>query len=209
MTTQSLSSVARDIVDRYSQASKHLVGAYRGGAERLVIGATTSYESLLKSGALPLVTEDVKARLFKAQTKIAGLIEQGISTGSDRAEQAIDFVAGGVNGGIQRAAAVTARVEEKLETNAISKVGTVAILPVAQISLTLVTRAAEGTKRLSERLARTSVTLAPVVPKASRAVKKGVRSVKARGLARAPAAPVVAKATRAGKKAARSVKTRA
>ena len=180
MTTQSLSSVASDIVGQYSQAGKHLVDAYRSGAQRLVIGANTGYVSLLKSGALPLVTEDVKARLFKAQTQITGLVEQGINTGSDRAEQAIDFVAGGVNGGIQRVAAVTARVEEKLDTQALTKVGSVAILPVAKVSLTLVTRAAEGTKRLSARVAGAPVQVAPVVAKAKRAVKKAVRSVKAR-----------------------------
>ncbi|MEP6874912.1 MAG: hypothetical protein ABI887_11155 [Burkholderiales bacterium] len=180
MTTQSLSSVASNIVGQYSQASKHLVDAYRSGAQRLVIGANTQYVTLLNSGALPLVTEDVKARIFKVQTQITGLVEQGINGGSDRAEQAIDFVAGGVNGGIERVAAAAGRVEEALKTTALTKVGQVAILPVAQVSLTLVTRAAEGTKRLSERVAGTEVAAAPVVAKAKRVVKKAVRRVKAR-----------------------------
>lgn len=179
MTTQSLSSVASDIVGQYSQASKHLVDAYRSGAQRLVIASNTRYVTLLKSGALPLVTEDVKANLFKAQTKITSLVEQGINTGSDRAEQAIDFFANGVNGGIQRVAAATDRVEEALNTKALTKVGTVAILPVAQVSLNLVTRAAEGTKRLSARVAGTEAAVAPVVAKAKRVVKKTVRRVKA------------------------------
>jgi hypothetical protein len=180
MTTQSLAAVASDIVGQYSQASKHIVDAYRSGAQRLVIGANTRYVTFLKSGALPLVTDDAKTRLFKAQTQITGLVEQGINTGSDRAEQAIDFVAGGVNGGIQRMAAAADRVEEALDTKAITKVGQVAILPVAQVSLTLVTRAAEGTKRLSARVAGAEVKVAPVVAKAKRVVKKTVRRVKAR-----------------------------
>ena len=122
MTTQSLAAVASDIVGQYSQAGKHIVDAYRSGAQRLVIGANTRYVTFLKSGALPLVTDDAKARLFKVQTKITGLVEQGINTGSDRAEQAIDFVAGGVNGGIQRMAAAADRVPAswgcpKLRTN--------------------------------------------------------------------------------------------
>jgi len=179
MTTQSLSSVAGDIVGQYSQASKHIVDAYRHGAQRLVIGANTRYVSFLKSGALPLVTDDAKASLFKVQTQITSMVEQGINTGSDRAEQAIDLIAGGVNGGIQRVAAATGRVEEALKTKAITKVGTVAILPVAQVSLTLVTRAAEGTKRLSARVAGTEAKAAPVVAKAKRVVKKTVRRVKA------------------------------
>ena len=180
MTTQSLSSVASNIVGQYSQANKHLVGAYRSGAQRLVIGANTRYVSLLKSGMLPLVTEGTKTRLFKAQTQITGLVEQGINTGSDRAEQAIDFVAGGLSVAIQRVAAVSARVEDKLDTQFLTKAGAVAILPAAQISLTLVTRAAEGTKRLSDRVAGAPVQVAPVVAKAKRVVKKAVRTVKAR-----------------------------
>jgi hypothetical protein len=180
MTTQSLSSVASNIVGQYSQAGKHLVDAYRSGAQRLVIGANTRYVTFLKSGALPLVTEDVQARLFKVQTQITSLVEEGINSGSDRSEQAIDFVAGAVNGGIDRVAAAAGRVEEALKTTAITKVGQVAILPVAQVSLTLVTRAAEGTKRLSARVADTGSKAAPAVAKAKRVVKKAVRRTKAR-----------------------------
>ncbi len=180
MTTQSLSSVASDIVGQYSQASKHLVDAYRSGAQRLVIGANTRYVTFLKSGALPIITDDAKANLFKVQTQITNLVEQGINTGSDRAEQAIDFIAGGVSGGIQRMAVATDRVEEALNTKAITKVGTVAILPVAKVSLTLVSRAAEGTKRLSARVAGAEAKAAPVVAQAKRVVKKAVRRVKAR-----------------------------
>jgi len=175
-TTQSLSSVASHIVGQYSQASKHIVGAYRSGAQRIVNGANTGYVSLLNSGMLPLVTSDVKASLFKVQTQLTGLVEGGIDTGSNRAVQAIDFVAGGLNGGIERVAAVAGRVEEALDTQALTKVGQVAILPVAQVSLTIATRTAEGTKRLSARVAG----VAPVVAKAKRVVKKAVRRAKAR-----------------------------
>ena len=179
MTTPSLSSVAGHIVGQYSQASKHIVGAYRSGAQRLVNGANTGYVSLLKSGMLPLVTDDVRTSLFKVQTRLTGLVEQGIDAGSNRAVQAIDFVAGGVNGGLERVAAAADRVEKTLSTQALTKVGQVAILPVAQISLTIATRTAEGTKRLSARVAGADTPVAPVVAKAKRAVKSTVRRAKA------------------------------
>lgn len=179
MTTQTLSSVASHIVGQYSQAGKHIVGAYRSGAQRLVNGANTGYVSLLNSGVLPLVTDDVKATLFKVQTRLTGLVEDGIDTGTSRTEQAIDFVAGGVNGGIERVAAAATRVEAALGTQALTKVGQVAILPVAQVSLTIATRAAEGTKRLSVRVAGGDTTIAPVVAKAKRVVKKAVRRARA------------------------------
>lgn len=181
MSTQTLSSVTSHIVGQYAQASKHMVDAYRRGAQRLVIGANTRYVTFLKSGALPLVTEAVKTRLFKVQTQLTGLVEVGINSGSDRAEQAIDFVANGVNGGIQRVAAAAGRVEEALTTQAITKVGTVAILPVARVSLTLATRAAEGTKRLSARIAGVAPKQAAAAAvKTKRVVRKPVRRTKAR-----------------------------
>ena len=127
MTTQSLSSVASNVVGQYTQVGKIIVGAYRSGAQRLVIGANTRYASFLNNRALPLVNEDVKASLINVQTQIAGLVEGSINSGSDRAEQAIDFVAGGVNGGIQRVAATAGRVEEAFDTKAITTVGSLAI----------------------------------------------------------------------------------
>jgi len=177
MTTSSLSSVAGHIVGQYAQASKHLVGAYRSGAQRLVNGTNTGYVSLLKTAVMPLVTDDVQATLFKVQMQLTGLVEEGINTGSNRAVQAIDFVAGGVHGGIGRVAAAAVRVEKALATQALTTIGQVAILPVAQVSLAIATRTAEGTKRLSARVAGAE---APMVAKAQRVVKKAVRRAKAR-----------------------------
>jgi hypothetical protein len=162
MTTQSLSSVASNIVGQYSKAGKQILGAYRSGAQKLVSGASTRYVSMLKSGALPLVTDDLKARLANAQSQISG------------------FVAGGLSVSIERVAAVSDRVQDKLDTQAITKVGNIAILPVARISLMLATRAVVDTKRLSDRVTDVPLEAAPVVAKSKRVVNKAVRKVKAR-----------------------------
>lgn len=180
MTTQSLSSVAANVVGQYTQVGKIIVGAYRSGAQRLVNGANERYATFLNSRALPLVNEDVKASLINVQTQIAGLVEGGINNGSDRAVQAIDFVAGGVNGGIQRVAATAERVEEAFDTKAITTVGSLAIMPVAQVSLEIANRAVEGTKRLSARVVGAEEEVAQVVVKAKRVAKKVVRRAKGR-----------------------------
>jgi hypothetical protein len=179
-TTQSLSSVASNVVGQYSEVGKIIVGAYRSGAQRLVSGANTRYASFLNGRALPLVTEDVKASLIKVQTQIAGLFEGGINSGSDRAEQAIDFVAGGVNGGIQRVATTAERVEEAFDTKAITTVSSLAMMPVAQVSLVIANRAVEGTKRLSARVVGAEAEVVQVAATTKRVVKKAVRRVKAR-----------------------------
>jgi hypothetical protein len=172
--TQSLTSVASNVVGQYTQVGKIIVGAYRSGAQRLVHGANERYVSFLNSRDFPLLNDDVKASLITVQTQIAGLVEGGINTGSDRAEQAIDFVAGGVNGGIQRVAATAERVEEAFDTKALSTVGTLA-MPVAQVSLEIANRAVEGTKRLSVRVAGVEADVEQVVVKAKRVAKKAVR----------------------------------
>jgi len=176
MSTQTLSSVATHVVGQYSQVGKLIVGTYRAGAQRLVSGANTRYAAFLNSRSLPLVNEAVKASLIDVQQQFAGLVEGGITSGSNRAEQAIDLLARGVNNGIQRITATTERVETAFDTTAITTVGSLT-MPAAQVSLEIANRAVEGTKRLSARVIGAD---AEVATTAKRAVKKAVRRTKAR-----------------------------
>lgn len=176
MSTQTLSSVATHVVGQYSQVGKLIVGTYRAGAQRLVSGVNTRYAAFLNSRSLPLVNEAVRASLIDVQQQFAGLVEGGITGGSTRAEQAIDLLAGGINGGIQRIAATTERVETAFDTAAITTVGSLT-MPAAQISLEIANRAVEGTKRLSARVIGAE---AEVAATGKRAVKKAVRRTKAR-----------------------------
>jgi hypothetical protein len=195
MSTQSFSSVAHHVVGQYGQIGMILVGTYRTGATRLVNGANTRYVTFLNSRKLPLVTDSVKASLINAQTKFANMIEGGIVDGTARVEQAIDLVAGGVNGGIKRAVATVERVESALNTTAITTVGQLT-LPVAQVSLAIANRAVEGTKRLSARVIGAESEVKEAVATTERVVtrtakktvgtaRKAVRTVKAKAKARA------------------------
>jgi len=195
MSTQSFSSVAHHVVGQYGEIGMILVGTYRTGATRLVNGANTRYVTFLNSRKLPLVTDSVKASLINAQTKFANMIEGGIVDGTARVEQAIDLVAGGVNGGIKRVVATVERVESALNTTAITSVGQLT-LPVAQVSLEIANRAVEGTKRLSARVigaqsevkeavATTQRVVKRTAKKTVRTASKAVRTVKAKAKARA------------------------
>jgi hypothetical protein len=195
MSTQSFSSVAHHVVGQYGEIGMILVGTYRTGATRLVNGANTRYVTFLNSRKLPLVTDSVKASLINAQTKFANMIEGGIVDGTARVEQAIDLVAGGVNGGIKRAVATVERVESALNTTALTSVGQLT-LPVAQVSLEIANRAVEGTKRLSARVIGAQSEVKEAVATTQRVVKrtakktvgtasKAVRTVKAKAKARA------------------------
>lgn len=177
MHTQTLSSVASNVVGQYSQVGKLIVGTYRAGAQRVVSGANSRYAAFVNNRSLPLVNEAAKASLINVQQLFAGLVEGGITSGSDRAEQAIDFVAGGVNTGIDRIVATSERVETAFDTTALTTVGALS-LPAAQISLEIANRAVEGAQRLSARVIGAAPEVAVV---AKRAVKKAVRRTKARG----------------------------
>lgn len=199
MTTPSLSSVASNVVGQYALMSKLIVDTYRSGAQRLIGGATTRYADFLNSRALPMLNNDVKASLINAQAKVTGLVEDGIKLGSDRAGQAIDFVAGGVHDGIQRVAATTDKIEGALKTQALSNVGHKAILPLAQVSLEIATRALDGTKRLSARVVGAHAEVAQV---------KRVVKAKTKAVAQS-AAKTSAGAKRVVKKAVSRTKARA
>jgi hypothetical protein len=176
MSTQTFSTVAHTVVGQYSQVGKIIVGAYRTGAQRLVSGANARYVEFLNTRALPLVSEEVKASLIDVQQQIAGVVVGGIATGSDRAEQAIDLVADGVNGSIKRAVATVDRVETAVVTKAINTVGQLN-MPVAQVSLEIANRAVEGTKRLSARVVGAEDEVEQVVKTVKRVAKKATRRV--------------------------------
>lgn len=180
MSTQTFSSVAINVVGKYSQAGKLIVGTYRTGAQRIINGANTRYVALLNRRPLSMVNPAVKASLLDVQQQFAGLVEGGIASGSNRTERAIERLAGGINGGIRRLAATSERVEAAFNSTAISTVGSLT-MPVAQVSLEIANRAVEGTKRLSARITvapEEAVEVAAPTPTQPE-VKKAVRRIKA------------------------------
>lgn len=114
----SFTSAASNAIDQYSKIGKFVVGAWRDGAQKFFNGANERYATYLNSDALSMIDNNVKTTLIGAQTKIAGLIEGGIKTGTGQAEQAIDMLVGGLNGGIQRVAETTGKVESAFKTAA-------------------------------------------------------------------------------------------
>ena len=75
-------------------------------------------------------------------------------------------------------AATAGRVESALDTSAITAVGQYAILPVAQVSLAIATRAVEGTKFVAARVVGAEADVAKTVVKAKRVVKKAAARAK-------------------------------
>ena len=172
MSTQTLSSVAMNVVGQYNEAGKQLVHAWRTGTERAVGAVNERFASAVNTRSLPLVTDDVKASLIDAQRQITGIVSFGMGLGASGADIALDQVALRVSNGIVRVADTTNRVETAFNTSALDKVGVFA-MPVAYVSLELANVAVQGSKRLSERVAGNSDTF--VAAPAKKAAKKPVQ----------------------------------
>ena len=152
MSTQTLTSVAMNVVGQYNQAGKQLVRAYRVGTERAVGAVNERFAAVVNARSLPLVNAQVKSSLINAEQQIAGLVATGLNLGANGADMTIDQLATRVNGGIERISGTSARIETAFGISALDTVGTFA-LPVAHLTLEIANLVAAGSKRLSERVA--------------------------------------------------------
>jgi hypothetical protein len=152
MTTNTLNSVAIDVVGQYSLASKHLVQAYRLGTQRVVSKVTEQYTSLIKSPSLPMVDESIRNSLLAAHDQLTGFFVGGVARATEQADLAIDRITDGTNQGIKRLGGVGERFEAMIGAPVVDTM-TKINLPVAQISLQIAGQVVEGSKRLVEQVA--------------------------------------------------------
>jgi hypothetical protein len=175
MSTQTLRSVAQNVVDQYSLAGKQLVRAYRAGTERAVGAVNERFASVVNARSLPLVTDTVKTSLIDAQQQVAGFVSFGLGLGANGADITIDQLSRRVSSGIERVSGAGTRVESALGTSALDKIGAVA-LPLAHVTLEIANVVAEGSKRLSDRVA--GVEQAPAPARKAAAKKRARRTTR-------------------------------
>ena len=171
MSTQTLTSVAINVVGQYNQAGKQLVRAYRVGTERAVGAVSERFAAVVNARQLPLVNDNVKASLIVAEQQIAGLVANGLNAGAKGADTTIDQLARGVKGGIERIAATGSKIETVFNVSMLDTVGVLA-LPVAYVSLEIGNIVAQGTKRLTERVAGAGADDIVVATTAKKAAQK-------------------------------------
>lgn len=176
MSTQTLASIAMNVVGQYNEAGKQLVRAYRAGTERAVEAVSERFATTVNARSLPLVNDTVKGSLIDAQQQVAGLVSFGLGLGANGADTVIEQVSRRVNSGIERLSDITTGVEAAFETQALEKVG-VFVLPAAYASLELASVVAQGTKRLSDRVAGADeeIVAEPVKPAAKKRAPRAAR----------------------------------
>ncbi|WP_076998041.1 hypothetical protein [Variovorax sp. KK3] len=175
MSTQTISSAALHVVGQYNEAGKTLVSAYRTGARRLLDGAASRTSAFLGARQLPLVTDDVKARLIGAQEKVNGFLANRLDIDTSRVVAVMDRVAVTTTSGIESVANVAARVESPLGTSVLQALGTLN-QPIATISVQIADRIADGAKKIEGRVAGEETPVQVVKAKArSTAARRPVR----------------------------------
>lgn len=176
MTTQNLSTVAIHVVGQYNDAGKTLVSAYRTGAHRLLGGAASRYSQFLAARQLPLVSEDVKAKLLGAQEKINGFLANRLDIDTSRVVNVMDRVATGATSGIESIANVAARVESSMGASVLGTINRLN-MPIANVSAKIADKVAEGAKQIETRVAGIEVAEPKVVKtvKAKTATRRTTR----------------------------------
>jgi hypothetical protein len=167
MSTQNIGTLAIGVVDQYHAAGKSLVQAYRAGTARALGAFTRRFAAALNARELPLVSAPVKASVIDAQQQVAQFVAYGFGLPAAGADITIDQLTRRVSSGIERATQAGAKVESLVGASTLDKVGVFA-LPVARLSLEVANAVAEGSKRLSQRLAAEPVVVETPAEKPAR-----------------------------------------
>src|SRR5262245_37045738 len=109
MSTQTLSSIAIDVVDQYHAAGKHLVHAYRAGTQRAVGAVNERFANAVNTRRLPLVTEPMKESVIEAQRQVADFLAYGLGLPASGADITLDQVSRRVADGIERMTSATSK----------------------------------------------------------------------------------------------------
>jgi len=175
MTTANLNTIAIDVVGHYGQTAKNLLATYRAGTERAVNALSTGYEQLVEKQPLPWINSEVKANLVGSQQRAARLVVDSVARVAERAAGAVDNVAGRTVQGLEAFDQQTAWAHDMMVVGAFRKVN----LPLAKLSLRIAGRVDAASKRLSQRVAGTTVAKATRATKAAKAgVKRARRAVR-------------------------------
>lgn len=175
MSTNTLNSVAIDVVGQYNLAGKYLVNAYRAGAERLTTQIGERYVAMIKSPSLPMVGTSVRNSLIAANEQFTGLVVAGVTRAAAQAELAIDRISDSTAQGIKSLGSVGQRVEAVVGTPVVDTLSKFN-MPAAKLSLQFAGSVVEGTKRLADRVAAVEEIVVAEVKAPAKAAKRASKA---------------------------------
>jgi len=147
--SQTLNSIAIDVVSQYGEAAKHLVDAYRIGSERTISGIGAGYPRLVEGRSLPLVTDELKTALVDTEKRMSNLAVGAINRAAERTQAVVERVMHRAVEGMEAFGHRTAWANEMFVVEAVRTIN----MPAAKFSLGIANRANQATALLSERVA--------------------------------------------------------
>lgn len=144
--SQSLSSIAIEIVERYQQAAQHLVNAWQAGVERTARSECERFATAVRQNT-PLLDDAVRSGLIDARQRASSILVDGVRSGSKALATASERDARTAREGIERIADTVERVDNAFGGKTARTLALLG-LPSAQVSLAIANAVAEGAQRL-------------------------------------------------------------
>ncbi len=175
-STQTLNSVALNVVDQYGNAGKHLAQAWHGGLARMIGGASERYSNFVQTRSIPFVSEQVKADLVAAQERISGIVLNGVHAAAGRSVQAVDSMTSRTSGAISALGNTAGRVEMAFNVSptAVATMRQVN-LPAAHLALQVAEKVAQGAKAIEARVVSTEIEVVVTPKRATKPARRAAR----------------------------------
>ena len=172
----SIANITVHTVGQYNEAGKTLVSAYRTGVQRLIDGAATRTNDFLANTQLPLVSEDIKAKLVGANEKVSGFLNSRLDIDTSRVVNLMDRVTTLQTNGIEAVADRAAKIEQPMVTSIMSLYSQLN-MPVAKVSAQIADKVAQGAKQIEVRVAgnQAQAVVSNVKAKAAKPVRRAAR----------------------------------
>jgi hypothetical protein len=171
MSTQTLSSVAIEIVGQYHQAGQYLARAYDRGVQRAADAISERYAEFVNARELPLVDDGVRSSLIEAQQRVSGIVVGALRAGNERMAAVNNRIAEGVKGGIGALAGRAQRIGAAYNSEAADTLALLGV-PSAQLSLSVAKAIADGAKRIGDTAGDAIVEAVEAKPATKRAARR-------------------------------------
>ncbi len=170
MSTQSLSSVATQVIQTYGITATNVINTYRYGGERVIGYFDLRFASAVSRGASAL-GESTRSSLIDNQQRVSGFYVKGLHLGTDRAQSAVGMAVDLATKGVSLVASNAKRLDSSANLNVLDKL-TRAALPAATVLNNVAERLEEGSSELVKRVAGTAMPVEAVATRKLNASKR-------------------------------------
>lgn len=153
-TNDNLVAVTRQVIEQYNQAGHGLASLWCTGTGRAVGAVNRRFAAMVGQRDMPLLNADLKRSIVQAEERVAQFATKGLDLPAKGTEVVVDKVSQSLLVVLERVSRLAdnrVNVTESGECHA-RKTGNMVALPVARISLSVLTEINQAYDRLGKRL---------------------------------------------------------